>query len=309
MIDSPLEKWAWHILGAGAMGCWWGSRLILQGNRVTLLMRGQAPDKSQITVEYNKQPHYFQCKTMQLEAVLPPDSSSSLLVAVKAHQTLDALASISDLVPHYRVVVLMQNGMGVVEQIRREFPDLPLLIGITNQGAYRLDALHIVQAGQGDTWLGCLPDEPVQTGADAVNDLIQTSPGPVRWDTHIAARQWTKLAVNCIINGMTVVEGCRNGQLTLPTHKERIAALCEEIEAVLSHFVDPGQRPGIEQEVLRVAAATSENVSSMLQDVHQGRDTEVEFLNGYLCHRADELDLVIPENQRLYSEIRAVVST
>jgi 2-dehydropantoate 2-reductase len=309
--QTPAQS-NWHVLGAGAMGCWWGSRLIKQGHQVTLLVRNQPPVETRIIVEHNHHQECFDCQALRLETALPPESTTALLVTLKAHHTLDALTSISDLLPYYQVIVLMQNGMGVVEQIRHAFPGLPLLIGITNQGAYRLAALHplhIVQAGQGDTWLGCLPEEAAQTRVDAVTDLIEMSPGPVRWDPYILGRQWTKLAVNCVINGLTVIENCRNGELTLPAHRERIAILCEEIEAVMSHYVDRDPMTTLQQEVLRVAAATRENFSSMLQDAQNGRTTEVDYLNGYLCNRADDLNLAVPANQELYAEIRAAVST
>lgn len=291
------------------MGCWWGSRLLKQGHRVKLLMRNRPPDRARIIVEHNNHQDHFNCDTTQIESAVPPESTTSLLVALKAHNTLDALTSISDLLPYYPVIVLMQNGMGVVEQIRHAYPDLPLLIGITNQGAYRVDTLHIVQAGQGETWLGCLPSEAVQTGPDAVEDLVNISPGPVRWDPRILSRQWIKLAVNCVINGLTMVENCRNGQLTLPTYRERITNLCEEIETVMSNYVSSDATLILQQEVLRVAAATRENYSSMLQDAQNGRTTEVEYLNGYLCQRADSLNIAVPENQKLYAEIRTVTAT
>jgi 2-dehydropantoate 2-reductase len=306
---KAIEPTSWDVLGAGAMGCWWGSRLIQQGHRVKLLVRDPLPGQKRIIVEHNHQQQHFECETTQIESALPPGSTTSLLVTLKAHHTLDALASISVLLPHYLVIVLMQNGMGVVERIRRQHPGLPLLVGITNQGAYRLDAFHIVQAGQGDTWIGCLPDELTQTRPAAVSDLTRISPGPVSWDSHIAERQWTKLAVNCVINGLTVIENCRNGELTRPIYRQRIALLCEEIETVMSHFVAAESKVRVEQEVLRVAAATRENVSSMLQDAQHGRTTEVEYLNGYLCQRADDLHLAIPENRKLHSEIRAAVSS
>lgn len=291
------------------MGCWWSSRLLKQGHSVKLLMRNCPPVRARIIVEHNNHQDRFDCDVMPIESASPPDSNTSLLVTLKAHNTLDALTSIANLLPYYRVIVLMQNGMGVVEQIRSAHPDLPLLLGITNQGAYSLDTLHIVQAGHGDTWLGCLPSEPVQTGPDAVADLINLSPGPVAWDPHILNRQWIKLAVNCVINGLTVVENCRNGQLTLPIYRERITNLCEEIEAVMWHYVNGDATMSLQQEVLRVAAATSENYSSMLQDAHNGRTTEVEYLNGYLCQQADTLKVAVPENQKLFAEITTAVAT
>ena len=77
----------------------------------------------------------------------------------------------------------------------------------------------------------------------------------------------------------------------------------------MSNYVSSDATLILQQEVLRVAAATRENYSSMLQDAQNGRTTEVEYLNGYLCQRADSLNIAVPENQYLYEEIRTVTAT
>jgi len=49
----------------------------------------------------------------------------------------------------------------------------------------------------------------------------------------------------------------------------------------------------------------SRNRSSMLQDVLLGRETEVEFLNGFVAERSAELGLDAPVNAALAALIRA----
>ncbi len=275
---------------------------------MTLLMRDRSPGMNRIIVEHNLHQDYFDCDAVQVNSVPNPEAITALMVTLKAHQTLEALHSMANILPRYRAIVLMQNGMGVLEQIRHEYSGLPLLVGITNQGAYRLGKLHIVQAGRGETWLGCPRDQPVQIGPEAVADLLQISPGPVQWDSDILSRQWIKLAVNCVINGLTVIENCRNGQLAQSVYRARITRLCAEIDAVLSHYVKTHKKFSLRREVLRVAESTSENYSSMLQDVQNGRTTEVDYLNGYLCRQAAVANIPVPENNTLFAEIRAMVA-
>lgn len=57
------------------------------------------------------------------------------------------------------------------------------------------------------------------------------------------------------------------------------------IPGIATRF-DPGR---LETLVVRVASKTKDNVSSMLADVRAGRRTEVEYMNGWVVKRGEEL--------------------
>ena len=47
----------------------------------------------------------------------------------------------------------------------------------------------------------------------------------------------------------------------------------------------------LESVIVGVAARTAENVSSMLMDVRRGMVTEIEYINGYIVKKGDELGI------------------
>lgn len=111
--------------------------------------------------------------------------------------------------------------------------------------------------------------------------------------------QLEKLAVNCVINPLTVLLDARNGAILYNYALTRtMRLLLAEISLVFrslpelqyipnvnSRF-DPGR---LETLVVSVAQRTKDNISSMLADVRAGRNTEIDFINGWVVKRGEEV--------------------
>lgn len=303
---------AWHILGAGSMGCLWASFLCEHGCTVTLLLKDRSVaalyrDAGGVTIERDSELARFACDSAvgaeapRWDAAARP---TSLVVSTKAYDTVAALGSIRHLLADYRAIVLIQNGMGTLDEIAREFPDLSVHVGVTAHGAYRRSRFHIVHAGQGPTWFGRGAGDPACVTRERIEPLLELD-CPVSWDDAIASRMWIKLAINCVINGMTVVLDRRNGDIMAPAHRARIVSLCDEAERVLAAALPAPHSFDLLREVTRVAEATRDNFSSMLQDVRNGKRTEIDYINGYLVSTALRHGIEVPENARLLDELRA----
>lgn len=113
--------------------------------------------------------------------------------------------------------------------------------------------------------------------------------------------QLDKLAVNCIINPLTALLDARNGAILNNYALTRtMRLLLSEISLVIrslpelqyipnvSQRFDPGR---LETVVVAVAHRTSDNVSSMLADTRQGAHTEIDYLNGWIVRRGEELGI------------------
>jgi 2-dehydropantoate 2-reductase len=57
-------------------------------------------------------------------------------------------------------------------------------------------------------------------------------------------------------------------------------------------------------EVERVCKATAENVSSMLQDVREGRRTEVDSITGVVVEKGRGAGVATPANERLLASLK-----
>ncbi|OAX80818.1 hypothetical protein ACJ72_04849 [Emergomyces africanus] len=113
--------------------------------------------------------------------------------------------------------------------------------------------------------------------------------------------QLEKLAINCIINPLTVIFDCFNGDLLYNYHISRVQRLLLlEISAVICALPELQGVPGIEARfapdrlrtlAVSVMANTAKNVSSMLQDVRLKNPTEIKYMNGYIVKKGEELGI------------------
>ncbi len=293
----------WQILGAGAIGCLFASKLQQAGSEVTLIVRGNTSRDSacdsRTTVNITSGDHIT---TTEFPVSLPTDTSkiTHLLLTTKAYDARSALASVAHRLDEHSTILLMTNGMGVCEEVQSDHPQLNFYCGTTTEGAYRQSASHIVHAGNGITKIGgedCAQPPPWFIDWSGLSIACA-------WDGDINRALWEKMAVNCAINPLTALFRCANGELlSRPEIAQQLGIVCEEIVAVSAAAGQSLPTNGLYQLVEEVIAKTAANRSSMLQDVLAGRPTEIDYISGYLVRRAKELKLAAPLNARLLTEV------
>ena len=322
----------WYILGAGAIGSLWASRFINCAIPVSLICRNSATARQiggQLTFEnqQGRSLYYPHCTTYDHL----PVPCERLLITCKAHQTKSALSSIQDAITSKTHFVLLQNGIGVADYIRNQYPNNPLSIGITNEAAYRKACNHVYHAATGETWFGPYDSKSDNSRESATppsrssNDLFRNNGSPNEsppnaqhedlntllqlahkgiWDEDINQRVWQKFAINCAINGLTVVYQCMNGQLLDRQEKQRhLQRICNEIDQILVAAAHPLERPLYDRAIL-IARQTAQNYSSMLQDFKNQKSLEIGYLNGYLCKLADQHKVCCTENRTLIQTLK-----
>jgi 2-dehydropantoate 2-reductase len=289
----------WHILGAGAIGCLYADALHFSGCATTLVLRAGAQHAScPVIVEHEG------TRREHVPGVITADEQgliSHLLVCTKAYDVRAAVASVSHLVNEHSVVLLMVNGMGLAEQLGADWPHLDIYCGTTTEGAYRIATRHVRHAGRGETRIGRQGQHTPPPWFGNWSRAVE----PCLWDDNIAAAQWSKLAVNCIINPLTAAHRCRNGELATNTAlAAQVASLCHEVARISSAAGFREIAQTLSQTVGAVIAGTAANRSSMLQDVESGHRTEIDYINGYLLQVAEQHGIDAPCNRALVEKVK-----
>ena len=293
----------WHILGAGSLGTLWAARLARAGMPVRLILRNP-----QRLSEYRNAGGLRLTETGQTQLYQVPAELGSaqgsidrLLVACKAYDAEDAIAQVADRLKPSSEILLLQNGLGSQQAVASRWPAARCIFVSSTEGAYR-EGFHVTFAGHGHNWLGD-PDDP--TPPSWLTDLGSAAI-PHQWTPEIMARLWHKLALNCAINPLTVLHDCRNGDLL--THRQALDELCAELAMLLSANGYPELAASLPDDVLRVVQATAANYSSMHQDVHGRRRTEIAYLLGHACRTAERLSLNLPHLQTLQTRLKVLLS-
>jgi 2-dehydropantoate 2-reductase len=152
-------------------------------------------------------------------------------------------------------------------------------------------------------------DSPYRSLRNTVAALSNLSELDATWKpiSHVETAMKRKLVVNSVINPLTALLGCRNGDLLESAEARKImervcaeaarayAMQAQEEEGSRSDWEKRvrirsgfGRTPAgldaqaLREECLRVMKVTAGNISSMLSDVRSGSYTEIEYMNGYL---------------------------
>lgn len=282
------------VLGCGALGQLWLTALERQGHDVQGWLRVPQPYCPASVVELDGS---ITSKTFIANDPLFLGQSELLLVTLKAWQVSGALKNLETLIADNCPILLLHNGLGTLEELKTLRQ--PLLRGITTHAATR-DGNLIVHVASGITHVG--PTSAEGAKLSELAEMLHQALPDVAWHNNVDAAAWQKLAVNCVINPLSVQYDCRNGELA--SHRDEIDQLCAEIAEIMAREGHHSSHENLVSYVMQVIETTAWNISSMLQDVRAGRRTEIDYINGYIIRRGRAQGIPTPENSRLYELIK-----
>ncbi len=301
------------IIGAGALGSLFGGLLAKSGEEVHLFDPIAKEHISRIRAEGlvieeaggGKEERIRVKGTTEIAEV---GKAELVALFVKAPQTEKALRDALPAIGPATLVLSLQNGLGPEEIMESFLPRERLLRGVTAQGSTLLGPGRVRHAGRGPTWLGPLgggPDDRLEEVVAAFNRAgIET-----HIERDITRLLWKKLLVNAGINALTAIFGVKNGELVLDPELNEImrGALAEAVEVANAHGLG-FHLPEVVAEVEEVCRLTAENLSSMLQDVRRGSETEIDYINGAIVRAGEECGVPTPLNLLLVRLVKALSS-
>ncbi|HET8849752.1 MAG TPA: 2-dehydropantoate 2-reductase [Marinobacter sp.] len=296
------------ILGAGSLGRLWAASL--PPGQVSFVPR---PSTERFALNppvcYRFQTADGSARNVAVPWLSQDHTPTLCLVTTKAGDTLNALAPVLPQLPGTCPIVLFQNGLGSQQQVAGRWPDRPILAATTTDGANRPEPDALVHAGRGETWVGPLT-KSAQPALGGVVEALCESGLRVQGTSDILPRLWQKLIVNAGINPITALLDCPNGAiLDAPFYQRWIHPLCLELSALLRAAGQPAQNAEtLQARIEAIARATAANTSSMRADVMAGRQTEIDFINGYLVRLGQQLGIDTPVNRMLTERVQQLTS-
>lgn len=309
-MSSPASHW--FVLGAGSIGCLYAAYLQRAGNAVTLLLRDQARlqqfHAAGLTLQRDEIRWPVPVAAQSLDAIAAMPPITHLLLCTKAHHSVAAVAALLPALAPDPTIVLLQNGMGVREELTDLLPQATFVHALSTEGAWQPQRFHVLHAGRGETLVGAAT-AVADLGGAAIGfaDVLQRSGLSARAVPDIEPHLWQKLAVNCVINPLTAVHRCRNGELlNLPDFAQHIDAICREIAAVAAAAGIPLATAALTERIVAVIHGTAANRSSMLQDIEAGRATEIDYLNGFVVRLAQHYRIDAAVNAQLHEAVKTL---
>jgi 2-dehydropantoate 2-reductase len=282
------------VVGSGALGQLIIHTLIESGHLVSTWQRQTQPQLTLQLITANQR-HSQTLITSNSRTALR--QCQLLVVTTKAQDIQTALQALTPDLSADCPIVLLHNGLGVVEQL--ESIKQPLLHAVTTHAVCKIEAGYL-QTATGHTDIG--PLNPAAKKQQSLAKVLNSALPTVTWHDNILPYALKKFAINCVINPLAVEYHCKNGDLLL--HRARISLLCQEIVTVLNRLDVDFSAEMLYQQVIEVIQRTAGNTCSMLQDIQAKRSTEIDFITGYLLQLAAKNGLVLPLNQALYQQVK-----
>jgi 2-dehydropantoate 2-reductase len=294
------------ILGAGAMGSWFGGHLALNGRDVELLTTNldhiDAVQRDGLTLRHGAIESIVQvpiCTPAQITQV-----ADLVIVLTKAFQLDDALASINHAIKPDTAVLSLQNGLGNEEIIVRHVGVENSWIGMTMVPVDRIAPGVVESKGAGTSWFGGVHKSRPAV-ADRIETLFTDSGMDVRHDPQIKNRVWQKVAFN---SGMNAVCALTHGTPGLvgasKMAKTLVRDVAQEVASVARVMGITINLEAVFETIDYACEHHGEHMPSMLQDLLAGKRTEIDALNGAIVKYAKEHGINVPLNTQLAGLIR-----
>ena len=302
--SSEFENVA--VMGAGAVGCYFGAMLARAGANVRLIGRPALVD----AVTRDR----LQLESIGFTARIPVSATTDpigvagarlVLFSVKSPATEAAAQAIAPHLEPGAVVLSLQNGVDNVGRLCAHIANVvvPAVVYV----AAEMPAPGVVRHnGRGDLVIGELG---LRRAGDALianlAAYLTDANIPTRISDNVEGELWWKLILNCAYNAVSALGRSRYGlMMAMPDVRQVMGEAVREIVALAQAkgvriaMADPVEA------VLRFAESMPQAISSTAQDLERGRTTEIDYLNGYVVHECDARGLPAPVNRTLHALVK-----
>lgn len=298
------------ILGTGAMGTLFGSKITRAGEDVTLLYR-----RRDVVDKINRNGVFVESLegTIQksVSAMLAQDLheiQDVVFVFTKAMQTENALTSIKPCIGANTYLVSLQNGLCGYDQLKQYTDPEHIVLGVTNYPSDLIEDGHIVSKGNGYVKIA-RSDERSDPMVEQLCKIMVRSGFASQVEPNIFVAIWEKAAFNIALNTTTGICRATCGMIGNSLDGRSLSyRLADEVVGVSHALGIQVSENRIRNSINTTFSVHKDHYSSMAQDIISHRKTEAEALHGYVIKKAELLQIPVPTIKTTYELIRILES-
>ncbi|MDD2712831.1 MAG: 2-dehydropantoate 2-reductase [Simplicispira sp.] len=288
------------VMGAGAVGCYYGALLARAGHEVTLIAR---PAHVQ-AMRQNGLWLHTQAFTERVNVHASTEASAVrgaqwVLLCVKSTDTESAGHAMAPHLGEGAVVLSLQNGVDNAERLQTVL-GREVIAAVVYVASAMAGPGHVQHHGRGDLVLAPAP------ASAAIAAAFSAAGVPVEISNNVAGALWAKLVLNCVYNPLSAIArlpyGAIVGRPGLDV-AQVMADIVHECQAVAqaSGVVLPTDTLAT---TLALAHTMPQQLSSTAQDLARGKRSEIDHLNGFIVRQGQALGIATPVNRLLHTLVR-----
>jgi len=289
------------IVGAGAVGGFYGAKLTLAGEDVTFLARGaalEALQKHDLIVKSFRGDFHTPVKVVSDLKSFPP--SDLIILCVKSYDTDKTLKQIRPAVGKKTLLLSLQNGVENEPKMAKQFGTKKVLGAVCYIGAEVMEPGVIFHSARGSVAIGELSGKFTER-LEKIVKIFKKARIDTELSTHIRKELWTKLSWNTAFNQTCTIARATVGsildsvvmrQLLRDTMKEVFSIAKKNGVSLSKEVIDKSLH--LSSEELRAVKP------SMLQDFEKGKRLEHESFSGFIVREGKKHHIRTPINTILY---------
>jgi 2-dehydropantoate 2-reductase len=300
------------IVGAGAIGGYFGGRMLQAGRDITFLVRPRRASElaaaglvikspnGDVTL---KNPPFIQADTIK-------DTFDAVLLSCKAYDLDDAVKSFPPAVGERTAIIPLLNGMRHLDVLDKNFGPSHVLGGLCLTAVTLNEKREVVQLGPVQSLGFGERNGKMSDRVHAIADVVRSCNFNGAASETVLQDMWEKWVFLASNAAATSLMRAPIGMiLAAPGGKDFLLGILDECRAVATAEGYPPRAPALERAIGMLTAEGSPLTASMFRDIKAGQPIEADHVIGDLIARADTAKLAVPRLRTAYTHLKAYEQT
>ena len=287
------------VMGAGAVGCYYGGMLARAGHDVVLVARPQHV-QAIASAGLRLQTQTFD-EQVHLQASLDASAvqgADVVLFCVKSSDTETAGRLMQPYLRPDALVMCLQNGVDNADRLRAVLPRHTVSAAVVYVATEMAGPGHVKHHGRGD-----LVVEPSAVAAGAVQALVAAGV-PTEVSNNVRGALWAKLVLNCAYNAVSAIAQLPYGKTVAGVGVQDVMRDVVAECLAVAHADGVQVAGDVSAAVANLAGSMPSQSSSTAQDLARGKPTEIDYLNGFIVQCGAALGIATPVNRVLWALVK-----
>jgi len=296
------------VVGAGAIGGYFGGRLSQAGADVTFLVRPRRAQelataglviRSPVGDVTLKNPPVVQADTLK-------QTFDVVLLSCKAFDLDDAIRSFAPAVGPQTSIIPMLNGMRHLDILDGQFGREHVLGGLCSIAATLNEAREVVQLAPMQSLTFGERDGNLSERVRAIDAVFRGGHFGAVASEHILHDMWEKWVFLASLAASTSLMRSSLGNiLAAPGGKDFVLGVLDECKAIATAEGYPPRAPFVDRSLAMLTTEGSPLSASMFRDIKAGLPVEADHVIGDLIARADAAKVPVPRLRVAYTHLKA----
>ena len=287
------------VMGAGAVGCYYGAMLARAGHEVVLI--GRPAHVAAVRRDGLRLQALSFDERVRLDASTEPSAVAGAGLVLFCVKSADSESAAAQIAPHLApgaLVLTLQNGVENDARVRSVLPGHEVAAAVVYVATEMADPGHVRHHGRGE--LVIAPSRM----SEAVARQFAAAGVPTEISPDVRGSLWAKLVLNCAYNALSAITQLPYGEIV------KNAGVAGVLRDVVAECLAVAKAEGVEvpgdiaAAVAGIARTMPAQYSSTAQDLARGKRSEIDHLNGFIVRRGEALGVPVPANRLLWTLVR-----